>query len=281
MLRIWKTFAACLLTLTVVGAGCSSDDADAAASGGTGANSGGTGANGTGGSSAGTGTDGSLTDSPWTTTPEGQVDCGGGVACLCHNGIDDDGDDLIDGFDPECTGPFDDDEGSYATGIPGDNQDPKWQDCFFDGNSGAGDDGCRYHTDCLTGDLPATDASCTVTQQCIDFCGERTPNGCDCFGCCEATNNAGEAVFIMLAPTCSLDNIDDERACPRCVQTATCGNDCGRCELCPGKTEADLPADCLVDGGTYTCDNATVCAANTDCPVEHYCQFGCCTPFVF
>ncbi|HYQ14706.1 MAG TPA: hypothetical protein VEQ58_03080, partial [Polyangiaceae bacterium] len=35
----------------------------------------------------------------------------------CSNGIDDDGDGLIDGFDPECTGLADDDEGSFATGI--------------------------------------------------------------------------------------------------------------------------------------------------------------------
>src|SRR5690606_26909529 len=78
--------------------------------------------------------------------------CGG--TCACSNGVDDDGDGKVDGFDEECTGAADDDEGTFATGISGDNVDPKWQDCFFDGNSGAGDDGCRYHTDCLTGDLP-------------------------------------------------------------------------------------------------------------------------------
>ena len=60
----------------------------------------------------------------------------------CSNCKDDDGDGLIDGFDPECTGPFDNDEGSFATGIPGDNKDAINQDCFFDGNSGAGNDGC-------------------------------------------------------------------------------------------------------------------------------------------
>src|SRR6185295_8929281 len=89
----------------------------------------------------------------------------GGTGCgstQCTNCKDDDGDGKIDGADLECTGAADNDEGSFATGIPGDNRDPKWQDCFFDGNSGAGDDGCRYSTDCLTGDLPMTDKNCIV-----------------------------------------------------------------------------------------------------------------------
>jgi hypothetical protein len=73
----------------------------------------------------------------------------GNAPCQCNNGQDDDGDGTIDGADVECTGALDDDERTFATGIPGDNKDPKWQDCFFDGNSGAGNDGCNQHTCCL------------------------------------------------------------------------------------------------------------------------------------
>src|SRR5690606_10852040 len=91
-----------------------------------------------------------------TMTPSGTVLCGS-APCACNNGIDDDGDGTIDGFDIECTGAIDDDEGSFATGIPGDNRDPKWQDCFFDGNSGHGDDRCQCPTECLTGELPLDD----------------------------------------------------------------------------------------------------------------------------
>src|SRR5215468_9877432 len=67
----------------------------------------------------------------------------------CSNCKDDDGDGKIDGFDLQCTGPNDNDESSFATGIPGDNKDPVEQDCFFDGNSGAGNDGCNVHVCCL------------------------------------------------------------------------------------------------------------------------------------
>jgi hypothetical protein len=222
----------------------------------------------------------------------------------CSNGTDDDDDGLIDGFDPECTGPWDNDETSFATGIPGDNVDPKWQDCFFDGNSGAGDDDCRYATGCISGDLPLTDKDCQLTDACIKFCAPLTPNGCDCFGCCSVALPDGGSVDIQAAGSCSVDNVDDEEACPRCVKSDACGNTCGRCELCPGKTIADLPADCgpptgtggagtggagtggAATGGTggtgggptYTCDGGEqVCGTGLpSCGLGKYCSQGCC-----
>src|SRR5438045_3952646 len=62
-------------------------------------------------------------------TPLGPCVSGG---TQCTNCIDDDGDGKVDWLDPECTGPLDNDESSYATGIPGDNVDPCKQDCWFD-----------------------------------------------------------------------------------------------------------------------------------------------------
>ena len=127
--------------------------------GGTTGNAGGTTGNAGGTSGNAGGTTGSGGSGGATALPDG----------VCANGIDDDGDGLIDGFDPECTGAADNDEGTFATGIPGDNRDPVWQDCFFDGNSGAGEDGCRYHTDCLYGDLPADDPDCVLSQECVEL----------------------------------------------------------------------------------------------------------------
>lgn len=185
----------------------------------------------------------------------------GGASCACNDGIDNDGDGTTDGFDAECTGPFDSDEGSFATGIPGDNRDEKWQDCFFDGNSGAGDDGCRYSTDCLTGDLPADAPGCAVADACQDFCAPLAPPGCDCFGCCDVTVE-GRLHTVRVATSCSTENIDDPALCPPCVKTTACANDCGECELCLGKTIDDLPEQCFMttlppapppgDGGGYT-----------------------------
>lgn len=232
--------------------------------------------------------------SPFPIDPNtGQVLCGDSP-CACNDGEDNDGDGLIDGADPECTGPYDDDEATFATGIPGDNKD-FCQDCFFDGNSGHGDDKCQYHTDCLTtGQAPRGGDgtgcfTCNVVTECLDFCSPRTPNGCDCFGCCEVYKENGEKVNIVLANTCSLANIDDTTACPRCMPSTACNNPCGRCELCLGKTEADLPADCAgepaPDAGTpppsYSCDRGEqVCGQNAPCQQGFYCQQGCCLPIV-
>jgi hypothetical protein len=226
--------------------------------------------------------------------------CGG--PCACADGIDNDDDGVTDGFDAECTGASDNDEGTFATGIPGDNQDPKWQDCFFDGNSGAGDDGCRYSTSCIDGELESDDPKCTVTQECLDFCKPRTPNGCDCFGCCTFTLADGSQRSVKLEAMC---NQDTWEGCSDCAPAAECVNECGRCELCPGKTIEQLPTDCGDvpppiagsggssgagsggSGGTgeppppYTCDDGQrVCTNTSDCPTGYYCSFGCCQPSV-
>lgn len=225
----------------------------------------------------------------------------GDRACACANGIDDDGDGTADGFDSECTGPNDDDEGSFATGISGDNRDPKWQDCFFDGNSGAGDDDCRYHTDCLTGAKSQDDPDCQVSDACIDFCSARTPNGCDCFGCCEFTLPNGSTANVLINEDCKEEDLS---ACTSCVKAVDqCNNPCGECELCPGRTLDDLPATCFEgsdpggvgDAGTSggdpelgdsgnvpmpSCESGeSACLGPADCGNGGYCAMGCCVTF--
>jgi len=231
----------------------------------------------------------------------GEALCGSAL-CACNNGVDDDGDGKSDGFDEECTGAIDNDEGTFATGIPGDNSDPKWQDCFFDGNSGAGDDHCRYHADCLTGDKPASHPDCAVSAECHDFCAARTPNGCDCFGCCTVQLDDASSVSVFIGESCSLENVGDPASCPRCTPSTACGNTCGECELCPGRSIEDLPASCSEtpsggggSGGTsgsggsgggdetpaYSCDaGQAVCSSTADCPSGDYCSLGCCLAFV-
>ncbi|HVW23794.1 MAG TPA: hypothetical protein VHC69_00390 [Polyangiaceae bacterium] len=148
--------------------------------------------------------------------------------CACSDGIDNDGDGLVDAADPECVGAEDNDEATFATGMPGDNRDPKWQDCFFDGNSGAGDDRCRYPTGCLTGAIPQTDPSCAITQYCLDHCAAFAPKNCDCFGCCtvpfgpDTVDSGAGTVDIVLTKTCTAAKLDDTTACPRCVKSTTC-----------------------------------------------------------
>ncbi|HEX3695788.1 MAG TPA: hypothetical protein VH374_10395 [Polyangia bacterium] len=248
----------------------------------------------------------------------GSGDGGGKIpvgSTQCSDGIDNDGDGLIDYDDPECVGPLDNDEGSFATGIPGDNVDPCRQDCFFDGNSGMGDDGCDWQLKCDPLNVGATashqcayDAKyvqthameCSVSASqsaaCIKNCRPLTPNGCDCFGCCLIP---GAATAIRLAGTCTAKDFGDPSKCPPCTQVQQCSNPCDHCELCVGKTT--LPADCANnpgDGGaptpdagttpTPSCGSYAVCARTaqgsidpvTACPQNYGCVQGCCIPTV-
>ena len=65
-----------------------------------------------------------------------------GKIYLCGDCDDNDGDGLVDSDDPECTGPCDNTEDSYSGGIPGQNNAPCRQDCYFDQDTGSGDDQC-------------------------------------------------------------------------------------------------------------------------------------------
>jgi len=199
-------------------------------------------------------------------------------ACACDDGLDNDADGSIDGLDPECTGALDEDEASFATGKP--SKAKQCRDCFWDEDMGTGNDACRYASECLRG-LSATGngncGSCEVSAKCVDTCASRTPSGCDCFGCCEVARPDGVVVTIELSERCSLDRLDDTAACPRCRQSSQCRNVCGRCELCPGRSLTELPADCGQNPPLNRCDEGqSVCSTSAGCGTDQYCHLGCC-----
>jgi hypothetical protein len=233
-----------------------------------------------------------------TDAPFGGMCTPGGAQC--SNCIDDDGDMRIDGFDPQCTGPIDNDEATFATGIPGDNKDAVMQDCFFDGDSGAGNDGCNIHVCCLLG--AHTKAECpigankfdpnacpppigtgTLSQKCIDTCGKLAPPGCDCFGCCTICDPANPGMCYdidinpAVSPGCTAATLSDPNTCKTCVKNTQCGNgECGgtSCILCPGQDPGSLDPGCngaMCPVGQQTCD-----VNNPSCPSGEYCSNGCC-----
>ncbi|MDH5674566.1 MAG: hypothetical protein OEZ06_20735 [Myxococcales bacterium] len=217
-------------------------------------------------------------------TPRPPVLCGD-RPCACDDGVDNDDDGLIDGFDSECTGPYDDDEASFATGQLS-SDTAACQDCFWDGNNQSDDDGCQVHLDCLSGNNPAEGSvgdcgGCGVSQDCINLCLSRTPNGCDCFGCCAVTTGDGAQVQVRLTEQCSVKDLRNPELCPPCVQHPTCRNDCGTCELCPGRKRKDLPAICRGKPSDpepqNRCDEGQpTCSESQPCGSEFYCQLGCC-----
>jgi len=209
----------------------------------------------------------------------------------CNDCLDNDNDGTIDGADVECTSELDDDEGSFATGLPGDNRDAVWQDCFFDGDSGAGNDGCRQHICCMINYTAQQCADANIDRnfdpntmcepvepRCTEICGPATPPGCDCFGCCTICDAQGCVDVTLAAPNCDgSEDIHNTDLCPVCTPVADCGEPCtsdtGGCVVCPGDT---LPDSCT----TNECPGSTVCAADTECTSTQFCSNGCCIQIV-
>ena len=220
--------------------------------------------------------------------------------------------------------------------MPGQDGPACTVDCYFDSNSGSGNDECYWNHACDPHEIapdyypepengaackydegantPGTSATCaelyaTQLPTCFDFCGPLTPNGCDCFGCCELPADGGKYVFLGSEDdadvgTCDLTVLDDPTKCHPCLPVAACLNTCGKCELCIGKT--DVPPECYPpdggvpdggldasvpdggwpdgsapDGGTIPgqCfEGVQACGlpGQGPCPINFYCITGCC-----
>jgi hypothetical protein len=313
------------------GTGADGSGADGSGASGSGASSGSGGTSG-GGSNAGGSSASAGSSAAAGTTGGGaaggcvETTCQGHLY-LCGDCLDNDGDNLIDSADPDCLGPCDNTEDSYYGGIPGQNNAPCKMDCYFDQDTGPGNDKCYWSHGCdplsvapdypPSGDpgcaydegfnIPGSGMSCDeayVEQSdlCETYCGPLTPNGCDCFGCCELPADSDKYVYLGSTDesgvgTCDLDNVDDPSKCHPCTPVEACWNDCGRCELCLGKTT--VPDDCFPgtggsggsgsggsagsggNGGTgdQQCDEGVQpCGlpGQDDCPAGEYCITGCC-----
>jgi hypothetical protein len=288
------------------GDGGGSNAGGAGGSGVGGSNAGGAGGVGSGGSDGGAGAGGTGTIGAGGAGGMGTVPitCEASANPQCNDGLDNDLDGKIDSLDFECVGPCDNDERSFSTGIPGDNIDACKQDCFFDGNSGQGDDGCNWNLKCDPAGPGGTSCpyvagtmNCKMEQdaKCIRNCQKLAPNGCDCFGCC-AVNAGGQEAQVMLVATCTADKFGDPVACPRCTQNTSCVNTCDKCEVCLGRPAPDPSCNTGqpgTDGGTPGTDAGSTdagtgtqctgglaaCGAGVACAAGFYCQTGCCVRF--
>ncbi len=300
---------------------CSDDAINVAGGGGSGAGV-------TGGGNVGGGAGGGVTGGGVT---GGGVTGGGGAggiapptetaACQghiyeCGDLVDNDGDGLLDSNDPDCLGPCDDTEDSYFGGIPGQSGPACKVDCYFDQDSGSGNDDCYWSHECdpnevppnyypepASGDacaydgpdtvLPPTGQTCaelnaTQSQACHDYCGPLTPNGCDCFGCCELPAGSGAYVWLgsegLTGTVCSIADLADPAICHPCVPVAACLNECDPCEVCIGQPEPDPScgeggAGAGGGGGGSQCaPGIQECglAGQAPCPGGFFCVTGCC-----
>jgi hypothetical protein len=225
----------------------------------------------------------------------------GGAPRACGDCDDNDGDSWIDASDPDCLGPCDDSEEELFNGTAITVGGSCRADCYFafDGNSGSGDDGCGWSYRCDPGSvapsfspterdmcgheptLDLCDTGGAAFVACQQNCLPLTPNGCDCFGCCELP--AGSGSFIWLGSgldrgDCELSTSADPTLCRPCTPVSECQNPCEECELCVGKSE--LPAECAGSGGPVCPENVRACDPRTSagCSELEYCITGCCVP---
>jgi hypothetical protein len=316
------------------GASGSSGNAGSAADGGVTAGSGGTSSGGT--SSGGTSSGG--------TSSGGSAGVGGCRVTQCQSHVyacgdcvDNDGDGKADMNDPDCLGPCHNAENTYYGSVPGQAGPACTVDCYFDQDSGSGNDDCHWNHQCDPLSTPANnytpesnpacaydpgaktpgamDATCRSgeagpglyerqSKACLDFCAPLTPNGCDCFGCCELPAESGKFVWlgseISGEGSCTKATVNDTTKCRPCTPVVGCLNDCKECELCLGKDT--LPSSCTPKppdggtagaagaagtggtGGTGTC--AQVCPSGVQqcgngcggCGAGFFCLTGCCIP---
>jgi cysteine-rich repeat protein len=209
---------------------------------------------------------------------EGPIPCGNAFY-QCGDEADNDMDGFVDMDDPECITPCDDNEGSFKTDLPGQNNDCK-SDCYFDSNSGGGEDGCEWNLKCDPENSgaeigceydPNLMCELEMPPECLEFCVPLVPNGCDCFGCCEIN---GQFVYLDGA-NCTLDDLD---SCNSCTFYENCNNPCmpELCELCFGQDPEDLPEEC---GGEPDCPpELDPCLTDADCAEGLFCLTGCCIP---
>ncbi|NUP09932.1 MAG: hypothetical protein HOW73_28120, partial [Polyangiaceae bacterium] len=229
-------------------------------------------------------------------------------------------DGLLDTVDPDCLGPCDNTEDSYYGGIPGQMGPPCAVDCYFDQDSGAGNDDCYWDHRCDQHEVardyypePENGADCEFagddyvvgqgqtcsdlddaqSQECYDYCGPLTPNGCDCFGCCELP--AGSGAFVWLGSigangdtVCTQAEVANPAVCHPCQPVTSCFNDCAPCEICIGKPPPG--PECQGEGGGGTggaggggtgqqCpDGVQECglSGQDPCPADYSCITGCC-----
>jgi hypothetical protein len=235
--------------------------------------------------------------------PTEEAECQGHVY-QCGDLIDNDGDMLMDYQDPDCLGACDNTEDSYYGGIPGQAGPACDVDCYFDPNSGSGNDDCYWNHKCDdhevdpdyypepwngnacahdentniggTG-LTCADLAAEQSQDCMDYCGPLTPNGCDCFGCCELPAGSGNLVWLGSGEEsdqkCDIAHVNDPTVCHPCEQVPACVNGCAVCELCIGKTT--LPPEC---DDPECPEGAQPCGlpGSDPCPSGEYCVTGCC-----
>jgi hypothetical protein len=240
------------------------------------------------------------------------VPCGTSIF-QCADGVDNDDDGLIDSDDPNCLGPCDNNESGFNPDIPGgiSGGGSCTLDCYFDENSGSGGGDCIWHVGCdslnpgaawpgsdcsYVGDGNDASGGFSCMDHFVDQFGERTscqsncewrtPNGCDCFGCCLFPTASQPNRYLLVgsrdpdgSQNCTYeDTLKDEPVhCKPCTPVPSCIKGCDECELCVGKLA--LPPHCLPEERCADGQQPCGLLGDESCAEGFYCLTGCCIFF--
>ncbi|HMA91717.1 MAG TPA: hypothetical protein VKP30_03480 [Polyangiaceae bacterium] len=173
-----------------------------------------------------------------------------GKIYACGDCLDNDSDGVLDRADPECMSVCDDTEDLFFSGILGQRDGACKLDCYFDGDNGSGNDDCHWSTRCdelsqspdfsPSGDpqcaydplesVSSTALTCEAlataqSARCLETCLPQTPEGCDCFGCCEIPKGSGRTIWLGSVSDlgyCNMQTLNDPTRCRPCTRNRSC-----------------------------------------------------------
>ena len=275
-MRPLRLLSLAMFSAALVASACGSDNEELTGTGGTGGG-GGVSGDGAAGSANGSGT--GATAGTGGYNPDGGISQCQGHVYECGDLLDNDNDGLIDQYDPDCLGPCDNTEASYFGGIPGQNNAPCKMDCYFDQDTGPGNDDCYWNHECDPLDVapayppegldkatsriasttrrprarlrpPRAPSSSTSKALCVSATAgrsRRTVVTASAAASCPraAANTSGSARPSMVWGAATSTSLMIRTSASRVRRCKACLNGCGHCELCIGKET--LPDDCSTE----------------------------------
>ena len=234
-----------------------------------------------------------------------QATCQGKVY-QCGDCVDNDGDCRIDSADDQCLGPCDNNENSFYGGIPGQNNSPCKMDCYFDQDTGSGNDDCYWShevrpargraelsargrrsartTRTPTSRAPATSCAQAFSQRsrrsACDYCGPLDAQRLRLLRLLRDPGRADHGLARLGGRQrrrhARLDNVDDPTLCKPCTQVPACLNTCDT--LRDLRRQADPPPDVTSGNNARRAIRPAACRGKPPARSAISCVTGCCQP---
>lgn len=178
----------------------------------------------------------------------------------CGDCVDNDGDCGVDTIsDKDCLGPCQNNESGFYGNIPGQNNAPCKMDCYFDADTGAGNDGCYWSKACdplsvAPNYYPANDSTCACVPT-----NKNPPPYPNCSENIAGTSSTCADLYTLQSTQCWQVGGDPATGVNYCGALVPNGCDCFGCCVVPGApTPVFLGSQPNNSGSTGTCTLSTL-----------------------